>query len=140
MKRKFKVVIYLRTNSRERKQLEIQEQLLLDYCKNKNYEVVEIYKDFGVSDNELFKPELELMLEDLQDNGIGIVVMKSLDRLSRYIEPIIDYVKYIDENCCSNIETIDGKVYCGVENLFGGEREWNKLIKKLLPSTQEYQL
>ena len=56
----------------------------LNYAKYNNYNVVKTYKEKGVSGRTLYRPELEKLFLDLNENqNDKIVLVDSLSRLSR---------------------------------------------------------
>lgn len=106
MERK-KVAVYLRIGNADVKQLDIQEKLVQDYCDKKGYEIALIYKDINISANDS-KKSLEDLFEELIDNNdINKIVVQDLARLSRNIFDLYDYVKYADEMCFCDIETVN---------------------------------
>lgn len=107
MEDKIKVVIYLRTATKDKKELKAQEQIVRKYCEKNNYDIVEKFVDFGVSSNKEFKPELEEMLNYMQSVPFFLIITKDLSRLSRNAIQVYDYIKYCDEICRCDIETVD---------------------------------
>ena len=64
--------------------LDSQLQRCLNYAKCNNYNVVETYREKGVSGRTLYRPQLEKLLFDLKKNkNDKIILVDSLSRFSR---------------------------------------------------------
>ena len=78
--------------------LETQKQNCIDYCKNEKLNILKFYVDEGISGATLARPQLMLMLKELQ-HGVTVVV-PSLSRLSRNIKQLAEIHEAIKNNKC----------------------------------------
>jgi len=74
---------------------------LLDYCKKQNYEVVEIYEDFGVRGKAKEKPARERLLEDIKRGKINKICVFSICRISRSVSDLVSFLDTIGKLNCS---------------------------------------
>ncbi len=110
-----KVVIYSRvsTNSQDYKR---QTEELLEFSKNMNYEVLNIFEEkiSGGKTNEE-RPELMKMINYFKSNKIDKVLCWELSRLGRNTIEVLKTIQLLNENCISlyiknhNIETLNDK-------------------------------
>jgi site-specific DNA recombinase len=77
-----RVGIYERVSKKGQTTLN-QELELKKYCQNNNYEIVDIYKDEGVSGAKTSRPELDRLLRDMRLKKFDAVVCWKFDRLGR---------------------------------------------------------
>ncbi len=70
--------------------LDEQEQKLINYCKLKNWEIIKVYREEGVSAKNLDRPKFKELIRDIEKGLIDTVVIKKIDRLSR---SILDFEK-----------------------------------------------
>ena len=77
---------------RDRETIEIQEEFLDQYCRLYGLEVVEAYKDHGVSGTIPLhqRPEGRRLIEDAKAGKFRTVLVKKLDRLGRSLLVIVD--------------------------------------------------
>ena len=60
--------------------------LLEQFCKFKNYEIVDYYEDAGISAKTgNLRPEFERLKEDIKSKKINTIVALKLDRITRSI-------------------------------------------------------
>ena len=82
-----KAAIYVRVSTEEQRDygysIDGQIRELKDYCKRKNYDVVDIYNDAGFSGKNMNRPNLERLLNDMQKGLIDVIVAVKVDRLTR---------------------------------------------------------
>ena len=93
---KEKVYIYSRVSTKKQADsgnLERQTTRLIDFCKNNDYEVVNIFQEVasGLNDN---RRQLHKMLKNL--DGISKIIVEYPDRLARF------GLKYIELHCSAN--------------------------------------
>lgn len=81
--------LYLRVSTdrqaTEGESLEEQEQRLRDFCKQRNWNVVKVYREEGRSAKDTNRPEFKELLKDVENRVVDTVVVKKLDRLTRSI-------------------------------------------------------
>ncbi len=78
-----------------------QKEALLDYCKKQNYEIVEIYEDFGVRGKAKEKPARERLLEDIKRGKINKICVFSICRISRSVSDLVSFLDTIGKLNCS---------------------------------------
>lgn len=110
-----KVVIYARvsTNNQDYKR---QTEELLEFSKNMNYEVVNIFEEkiSGGKTNEE-RPKLMEMINFIKSNKIDKVLCWELSRIGRNTIEVLKTIQLLNENCISlyiknhNIETLNDK-------------------------------
>ena len=87
----FKVGIYIRLSQEDKdKKYESdsesvinQKELLRNYVKSNNFNLVKEYVDDGFSGTDFARPGFQKMLEDINDKKINCVIVKDLSRLGR---------------------------------------------------------
>lgn len=103
-----KVLGYCRVstdNQKEEGTVELQISALTEYCKDKHYELVHIFKDEGVSgglEDRVGLAELFSYLENEQGKEIEAVIIYKLDRLARDL--------YIQEHLIKKLEQLNKKL------------------------------
>lgn len=82
-----KVAIYVRvsTNTQAEEGYSIDEQVdkLSSYCKIKNWQVYDVYKDGGFTGSNTHRPALERLIKEAENKAFDTVLVYKLDRLSR---------------------------------------------------------
>jgi site-specific DNA recombinase len=98
-----KIIAYCRVstdNQKEEGTIELQVEAIKDYCKSRDLELVEIFKDEGISgglENRPALADLFSFLEEVKD--IDAVVIFKLDRLARDL--------YIQEHIIKKLEALN---------------------------------
>ncbi|RDY70857.1 hypothetical protein DXT76_10760, partial [Halobacillus trueperi] len=79
--------------------LSIQLDEIKDYCSKKEFHIIKIYEDAGVSGAEQNRPALNDMLEDAKNNMFQKVIVAKFDRLARelYLQLFIEKELLIHE-------------------------------------------
>lgn len=99
-----KVGIYTRVSTEEQAthgvSLMAQENALLEYAKNKNYKVVDVYSDEGLSATTLDRPGLQKLLEDVRQGRLDLILITKLDRLSRGVANYYKIAEVLESNNC----------------------------------------
>lgn len=76
-----------------------QKEMLIEYAKNNNWEIYEIYIDDGYSGGNFNRPGWNKLLEDLKDKNFNILITKDLSRLGRnYLETGYYTEEFFPEN------------------------------------------
>lgn len=90
--KKNKVAIYCRLSRddgevNESSSITNQKEMLIEYAKNNNWEIYEVYIDDGYSGGNFNRPSWNKLLKDLRDKNFNILITKDLSRLGRnYLE------------------------------------------------------
>jgi len=103
------VAIYARLSDEDRdkqhetdesESIQNQKAMLGDYCKERNWEVFDIYCDEDYSGIDRNRPEFNRLLADCENGYINIVLCKSQSRFSRDMEVIEKYIhnKFLEWN------------------------------------------
>lgn len=85
--------IYIRVSTedqaREGFSLGEQEEKLRQLCKYKDFEIFKVYKDAGISaQNMKDRPALQQMLEDMKAGKLNYIVAYKLDRVTRSVRDL----------------------------------------------------
>jgi DNA invertase Pin-like site-specific DNA recombinase len=79
-----KVALYLRVSTKDQTNLN-QELKLKQYCKERGYQIVNTYKDNGVSGAKTSRPALDKMLQAMRQGKFEAVITWKYDRLGRSV-------------------------------------------------------
>lgn len=102
-----RVALYIRVSTEEQAlfggSLIAQEEALVEYAKENNMRVVDIYRDEGISGGKpIFKrPELSRMLEDVKDGKIDLILFTKLDRYFRNVREYFKAQEILENNKCA---------------------------------------
>ena len=90
--RGLKAIGYVRVSTdeqaREGLSLDLQVARIGAYCEAKGWELLRVYRDAGISGKDLERPGIQSLLHDLKGNGVDVVVILKLDRLTRSIRDL----------------------------------------------------
>jgi len=131
-----KAVGYIRVSTEEQAKegvsLEVQESRIRSYCKAKDWELVKVYRDEGESGKDLKRRGVQSLLEDLKGNGVDVVVVLKLDRLTRSIRDLGTLIEDLFDgvNLASVEESLDSSTANGrmIVNLLGTVAQWEREI------------
>lgn len=103
------VALYCRVSTEEQAlngdSLRMQEQELTNYAKNNNMSIYDIYIDDGYTATNLKRPELQRLLNDIENKKIDRVLFVKLDRWSRGVRNYYKLFDILERNNC-NWQTI----------------------------------
>ena len=106
-----RAAIYVRVSTREQAEhgYSLQEQInaCRKYCEDKEWKVVRIYKENGVSGKNLRRPKIQLLLHHAEKKEFDVIVFWRLDRLTRSLQDACELVELFTE--------IDIKISCVTE-------------------------
>jgi site-specific DNA recombinase len=127
MKRAF---VYCRVSTEEQSQddhysLALQEERCRDYAKSKSWRVAKVRKDVGSGRNG-DRPGFQELLQDVSAGAIDVVIVYRLDRLSRNVRDVYDFLertRQADVGFVSTSEAFDttcamGRAMLGVAAVF----------------------
>lgn len=77
--------------------IELQNETIQSYCDMKEWELVKVYTDKGCSGNDLDRPAIQEMINEIKKGTVDTVLVCSLDRLSRRGTNIISIVDEVFE-------------------------------------------
>lgn len=75
-----------------------QKERLRHYASAQGYDIVGVYSDEGFSGKDLFRPDMQRLLDDVKRGKIGIVLVYKLDRLSRHVKDVLELVELFDKH------------------------------------------
>ena len=96
-----KVAIYVRLseedrdktdNTQDSRSISNQKELLRNYCKERNWEIYDIYCDDDYAGADRNRPEFKKLIQDASKCLFDIVLCKSLSRFTREIELVEKYI------------------------------------------------
>ncbi|MBR3624726.1 MAG: recombinase family protein [Selenomonadaceae bacterium] len=99
-----RAALYIRVSTEEQARhgysLGEQRMDLETYAKNKNYAVVDVYADEGVSARKTMsrRKELQRLLRDVENGLIDVIIIKCLDRWFRNIADFYKVKEFLDEH------------------------------------------
>ena len=102
---KERVAIYCRVSTqdqvREGHSLSEQECRLRKLCDYKEYEIIDIYIDEGISAKDTNRPQFQRMIDDVKSGRINRIVAYKLDRVTRSIRDLEELVQFLETYNCS---------------------------------------
>ncbi|MBI4158297.1 MAG: recombinase family protein [Candidatus Yanofskybacteria bacterium] len=130
-----KFVAYCRTsteNQREEKTIELQINSLEKYAREKEVEIVEWFKDDGVSGGLESRPELVRLLDYLKENDeVGSVLIYKLDRLARDL--------FIQEGLIRKFAELNKQVVSTLEPDLDSNDPFRKAFRQMLGVFSEFE-
>jgi len=110
--------------------LAAQEARIKAYCEAKGWNLLRVYRDEGVSGKSLNRPGIQSLISDLEDDGVDVVVILKLDRLTRSVR---DLGALIDDlfkgrSLATVQEGLDTSTASGefVINMLGSVAQWER--------------
>ena len=82
-----KVAVYTRVSTTDQNS-EIQRQEVVEYCKNRGFNVYDIYEDIvsGMKDS---RPEFDRLLYDMRNRRFDAIAVYKLDRIGRSLQHLL---------------------------------------------------
>lgn len=96
-----KAALYLRLSKEDRHKVRKdddsesiinQQTMLLDYCKNKEWLVYDIYNDEDFSGSDRDRPDFNRMIDDAREHKFDVIICKTQSRFARDMEIIEKYI------------------------------------------------
>lgn len=82
--------IYLRVSTyNQNSGLEAQQRAILEFCKTRGIENLQIYSDEGISGAKASRPGLDRLMGDVRSNKVGQVVVYSFSRFARSLKHLL---------------------------------------------------
>ena len=130
-----KVLGYIRVSSKKQVKgysLKLQRDKIKEYCKFKDYSLLEIYEDKGISGMSIEKRDgYKEMITYLKENEIDGVVVWSLSRLGRKMK---DVISFLDELKSYGIS------FFSIKENIGNDDKIGSLIMNILSSINEFEV
>jgi DNA invertase Pin-like site-specific DNA recombinase len=129
-----RAVGYVRVSTREQAQegvsLAAQEERIRAYCTARGWDLIRVYRDEGESGSDLDRPGVRSMIRDLKANGVDVVVVLKLDRLTRSMRDL----GYLIEDLFGGraLAAVDGSLDSStpsgelVVNMLGAAARWER--------------
>lgn len=86
-----KVAVYCRVST-EDQDASKQEFALKEYCKNKGWEIYNVYKD-TISGTKSSRPSFNRLLEDMRNLKFSCILVTKLDRLGRSLQHLLSLIE-----------------------------------------------
>jgi site-specific DNA recombinase len=130
-----KVVCYCRTsteNQKEERTIDLQVESLKTYARKNNLNIVEWFKDDGVSGGLENRPELLKMMKRMeQDKEVPVVLIYKLDRLARDL--------YIQEGLIKELAKLGKEIVSTLEPDLGSDDPFRKAFRQMLGVFAEFE-
>lgn len=98
---KLRVALYLRASTvkqtEEGYSLDYQRDILYNYVKAREWEIVGEYEDAGESGRTIKRPAFNKMMEDAKNHKFETVLVYKLDRFSRSLQDLINVINLLKE-------------------------------------------
>lgn len=146
------VGIYVRVSTIEQAMhgysIRAQIERLTTYCKAMGWQIHNVYTDEGISaKNMTDRPQMQNMLDDIQKGIINNVLVLKVDRLTRNMRDLIDFVELINLKECqftSMMEMIDtstatGRMFLKVIGIFAEFERENTSERVVVANTRKVQ-
>jgi len=129
-----RAVGYIRVSTREQAQegvsLAAQEDRIRAFCTAKGWELLRIYRDEGESGKNLDRPGVLSMIHDLKADGVDVVVVLKLDRLTRSVRDLGTLIEdlFAGRALAAVDGSLDSSTASGrmVVNLLGTVAQWER--------------
>ena len=149
MSEKLRAAIYTRVSSLKKEKgysIEVQLDVCKDYCSYKDFQVLGVYSDPGISGaiQPIKRPDMNRLINDVMNDKYDIIVFYALDRLSRDNFYTLEFVKLMHDKynvqvafCRDNIDsnTYQGKFKLGIISSIA-ELELNVIRERLAMGKQ----
>lgn len=130
-----KVIGYVRVSSKKQVDgysLKLQKDKIKEYCKFKDYDLIETYEDRGISGMSIDKRDgYKDMINYLRDNCIDGVVVWSLSRLGRRMKDVISFLEDLKSY---------GISFYSIKEGMGNDDKISSLIMNILSSINEFEV
>ena len=97
-----KVLGYIRVSSKiQKKGYSMKNQFIKikDYCRYKDYDLIDVFEDNGISGMSIDKRDgYKGMLDYMKENSVDGVVVYSLSRLGRRMKDVIEFMDLLKKN------------------------------------------
>lgn len=135
MNRKFSAALYIRVSTEEQategQSVSAQIETLTQYCKLYNIEIVDVYKDLGISGKDTKnRPELIKMLKDARKGSFNLVLVWKISRLSRRLKDLLLILEEFEKS---------GIVFNSYSEKFDTSTAVGKMTLQLLGSIAEFE-
>ena len=132
-----KVAAYIRVSTedqaREGVSLEAQAERLVAYCTAKDWELVALERDEGISGKTLDRPGMDRILARVESRQVEVVLVYKLDRLTRSVSDLARLVELFERrgvSLVSLVESLDATTASGrlMMNLLASVSQWEREV------------
>lgn len=98
-----RAALYIRVSTREQLQgfsISGQKRQLAAYCESQGWEIAGFYVEEGVSAKDTKRPELQRMINHIENDLIDVVLVSKLDRLTRSVLDLYNLLQIFEDNNC----------------------------------------
>jgi site-specific DNA recombinase len=99
---KIKVLGYCRISSENQKlkdnSIKNQINFIEDYCFKMNYELINVFKDEGISGKIKYRNGLNDLFEVIKKDNIKCLIVYSISRLSRKLKDVLEFIEILEKN------------------------------------------
>ena len=139
-----KVAIYTRVSTDDQNP-ETQKQMIIDYCKREEHEIIGLYQDVysGAKDS---RPEFDRLLYDMRRRRFQVIVVYKLDRIGRSLQHLLQLfqefrnrnIDFISVTQSINTDTPEGELMLRVLMLLA-DYERKLIISRTRDTLDGYQ-
>ena len=83
-----KAAVYVRISTKDQK-TDLQLDELQEYCQRRNWQIVEVYSDKGISGSKNSRPALDKLMADARKRRFDVVVVWRFDRFARSVTHLL---------------------------------------------------
>jgi|SaaInlStandDraft_7_1057024.scaffolds.fasta_scaffold87457_1 DNA invertase Pin-like site-specific DNA recombinase len=102
-----KIIIYTRVSTKNQ-DIEMQISKLKEYCKNHNYEIINIFQDVGTGKN-IKRNQYQDLLKEIHLRSFDTLLIWKLDRLSRSLKDLLEIGELLNSKNI-NLISYDGAI------------------------------
>ena len=132
---KLKVLGYCRVSSEMQKlknnSVNMQLDYINEYCVRMNYDLVNVFKDEGISGKIKNREGLNNLFDVIKNDNIDCLIVYSISRLSRKLKDVLEFIELLEKN---NVKFISVKENINCNEVVG------KLMLGLLGSVNEFEV
>jgi site-specific DNA recombinase len=133
--KKLKVLGYCRVSSESQKlkdnSIKSQISYINEYCSRLNYDLVNIFKDEGISGKIKNRDGLNELFDVIKKDNIDCLIVYSISRLSRKLKDVLEFIDVLEKN---DVKFISVKENINCNEVVG------KLMLGLLGSVNEFEV
>lgn len=94
MFKKTKAAIYIRVSTEDQSP-QNQERILVEYCRHHDFDIFQMYVDYGESGLKESRPAFNELLEDMRSRKFNTIVIWKLDRIGRSLQHLLQLLQEI---------------------------------------------
>lgn len=99
-----KTAVYIRVSTEEQAKegfsIRAQKERLTNFVNSQDWDIHDYYIEEGVSAKDMVRPELNRMIQDIENGHIEVVLVYRLDRLTRSVRDLYNMLDLFESNGC----------------------------------------